>query len=72
MTLPVLPDTEVEIDTIPEEVYMDSFPKMKLRKGGEPITAIGTMTSNIGKSRVNVDKPDNSHKIACYQALSRR
>ena len=32
VTLSALPDTGADIDAFPEEVYMDSFSEMKLRK----------------------------------------
>ncbi len=43
-----LPDTGADIDAIPESLYMQKFSGVSLRKGIQPVTAVGSPIVNVG------------------------
>ncbi|KZS18271.1 Uncharacterized protein APZ42_015591 [Daphnia magna] len=43
-----LPDTGADIDAIPESLYMQKFSSVSLRKGIQPVTAVGSPIVNVG------------------------
>ena len=54
-TISTLPDSGSEIDAIPGELYRKLFSQIRLHKGVQPVTAVGTPITSIGNFKATVE-----------------
>ena len=54
ISLPALPDTGAEIDAIPDTTFVEFFPDIRLQRGSQPTTAIGSLIPSLGTFRASI------------------